>query len=205
MSAPPERSVYEVFVPLHGAHQAANAAIATEAVESVLHGPFDPECRGRGVRRRSRIPGRVEMVSAEPTVILDGAHNPDAAAALGDALERIVHRVAGRRVAVLGMLAGRDPVRFLAALNDHFPLDLVVACDHAGATRGTRRRPSVAACESIGRTGRRWPTSDIAAGVTRAIDLGDESDLIVVTGSFRVVEEARRSPRCRLDPVAHVR
>ena len=133
------------------------------------------------------MPGRVEMVSAEPTVILDGAHNPDAAAALGTTLTESF-TVSGRRVVVVGMLAGRDPERFLRALDEQFALDLVIGCDMAGP-RGSAATAMVAAAEAIGLPS--MTARSIAAGVAMAVSLGDDSDLVVVTGSFRVVDEAR--------------
>ena len=179
-------SRYELFLPLHGAHQCGNAAMALEAVDSVLHGGIDPELVAVAFEQ-VEIPGRVEMVSAEPTVILDGAHNPDATAALGATLTESF-TVSGRRVVVIGMLAGRDPERFLRALDEQFALDLVIGCDMAGP-RGTSSTAMVAAAEAIGLPS--LTARSIAAGVAMAGSLGDESDLVVVSGSFRVVDEAR--------------
>ena len=179
-------SRYELFLPLHGAHQCGNAAMALEAVESVLHGGIDPELVAAAFEQVG-IPGRVEMVSAEPTVILDGAHNPDAAAALGTTLTESF-TVSGRRVVVVGMLAGRDPERFLRALDEQFALDLVIGCDMAGP-RGSAATAMVAAAEAIGLPS--MTARSFAAGVAMAVSLGDDSDLVVVTGSFRVVDEAR--------------
>ncbi|MFN8050637.1 MAG: Mur ligase family protein [Acidimicrobiales bacterium] len=179
-------SRFEVFIPLHGSHQATNAAIAIEATESVLHGQLSAEVVDTAFASLS-VPGRVELVRSEPVVIVDGAHNADAAAAVGATLsESFV--TAGRRTAVLGMLAGRPPQRFIEALNDAFPLDLVVAC----TTPGPRGVASSEIAEAARQLGLAVVEADsVAAGVTRAIDVGDEGDLILVTGSFRVVDEAR--------------
>ena len=96
----------EVFLPLHGAHQAANAAAALAAVEAFLgggdKGMLDPELVREGFARVAS-PGRLEVVRTSPTVLLDAAHNAHGmtatVAALGDAFA-FTHLVAV--VAVLG-------------------------------------------------------------------------------------------------------
>jgi dihydrofolate synthase / folylpolyglutamate synthase len=96
----------EVFLPLFGAHQAQNAALALAAVEAFL---------GAGKNRQLELdlvregfanvdsPGRLERVRSAPTILLDGAHNPHGMAATVNALEEefsFRHLVAV--VAVLG-------------------------------------------------------------------------------------------------------
>jgi dihydrofolate synthase/folylpolyglutamate synthase len=96
----------DVFLPLHGAHQAANAAAALAAVEAFLgggdKGMLDPEMVREGFARVAS-PGRLEVVRTSPTVLLDAAHNAHGmtatVAALGDAFA-FTHLVAV--VAVLG-------------------------------------------------------------------------------------------------------
>ena len=67
----------DVFLPLHGAHQAANAAAALAAVEACLsHGEsLDGDVVRAGFAAVSS-PGRLEVVRSSPTVIVDSAHNP---------------------------------------------------------------------------------------------------------------------------------
>ncbi|MEI9907556.1 MAG: hypothetical protein WDO06_06405 [Actinomycetota bacterium] len=66
----------DIFLPLHGQHQAANAATALAAVESFFGGePLDPESVMTGFANVTS-PGRCEVVFRNPTVILDAAHNP---------------------------------------------------------------------------------------------------------------------------------
>lgn len=185
-------SRFEVFIPLHGSHQAQNAAVAIEATESVLHAQLDPDVVDAAFETL-RIHGRIEMVSADPVVVVDGAHNPDAAGALGRALsESFV--IAGRRVAVIGMLQGRDPLAFLSALNDEYPIDLVIGCS-LPASRGAPGSAIAAAAAQLGIPA--VQSDDIPSGVSRALDQSDEADLIVVTGSFRVVDDATAVVRRR--------
>ena len=78
----PARRYDDVFVPLHGAHQADNAAIALAAAEAFV-GRAARRRRRRARRSRAvRSPGRLEVVGRQPLVLLDGAHNVAGAQAL---------------------------------------------------------------------------------------------------------------------------
>jgi len=96
----------EVFLPLFGAHQAQNAALALAAVEAFLGAGKDKQLEVELVREGFATvdsPGRLERVRSAPTILLDGAHNPHGMAATVSALEEefsFRHLVAV--VAVLG-------------------------------------------------------------------------------------------------------
>jgi dihydrofolate synthase / folylpolyglutamate synthase len=88
-----DREVTDVVLPLFGAHQADNAALALGAFAALTGGSFD--AMDDDVLRHGldavTVPGRLEVVHREPTVVLDGAHNPHgaraAAAAVAEAFE----------------------------------------------------------------------------------------------------------------------
>lgn len=109
----------ELWLPLHGAHQATNAAIALAAAESFLtrSGRALDQDAARAGFAAVRSPGRLELVprpGAAP-VLLDGAHNPDAARALALAL-RTDFPAFDQRVLVLGMLGQKDVDGVVGAL-----------------------------------------------------------------------------------------
>jgi dihydrofolate synthase / folylpolyglutamate synthase len=105
----------DLALPLHGRHQAENAAVAIAAVEAFL---------GRAVRLADDVleaglgavtsPGRLQLVSTDPTVLLDAAHNPHGAialvAALGEAFDF------DELVFVLGVVADKDAAGIVRAL-----------------------------------------------------------------------------------------
>jgi dihydrofolate synthase/folylpolyglutamate synthase len=110
----------EIFLPLHGAHQATNAAVALAAVEAFFGAgasrQLDPEAITQGFASVTS-PGRLERLDTEPPVFADAAHNPHAARALAAALRdelgfrRIVVILATMRDKdVRGILAGLEPV-----------------------------------------------------------------------------------------------
>ncbi|MGI8426178.1 MAG: bifunctional folylpolyglutamate synthase/dihydrofolate synthase [Actinomycetota bacterium] len=78
--------VYEdLILPLYGAHQSRNLTLAIAAAEAFRDAPLDEDSL-RAAIATLRIPGRLEVMSRRPLVILDGAHNPSGAAALRPAI-----------------------------------------------------------------------------------------------------------------------
>jgi len=104
-----------VRVPLLGPHQLENAATAVAAVETL------GECLGCGFTDRQvksgleqvRWPGRCQVLSAKPLLVVDGAHNPGAGKVLAGALRSIRRKPWGL---VMGMCADKDARGFAAAL-----------------------------------------------------------------------------------------
>ena len=82
------KDVYtDIFIPLHGKHQASNAAAALVAVEAFFG---DQELDIEAVRAgfaNVTSPGRCEIIHRDPTIIIDAAHNPHGAAALADTIQ----------------------------------------------------------------------------------------------------------------------
>jgi dihydrofolate synthase/folylpolyglutamate synthase len=107
----------ELFLPLHGAHQAHNAAAALAAVEAFLgagdDGPLDIDTVRVGFAAMDS-PGRLETIRSSPTIILDGAHNPAGAKALASALAEDF--AFDRLVGVVAIMSDKDVGAILAAL-----------------------------------------------------------------------------------------
>jgi dihydrofolate synthase/folylpolyglutamate synthase len=188
----------DVFLPLHGEHQAHNAAIALAAVEAFF---------GAGAQRQLDIdtvragfaavtsPGRLERMRSAPTVFVDAAHNPAGAAALAQTLaEEFDFRFL---VGVVAVMADKDASAILAALEP--VLNRIVVTQN-----GSPRAQDV---ESLALTAQQWfgPDRVVTAETLRdAIDtattLVDEADAedrsfagtgIVITGSVVTAGAAR--------------
>lgn len=77
----------DIFIPLHGKHQASNAAAALVAVEAFF-GEQDLDIEAvRAGFANVKSPGRCEVLHRDPTIIIDAAHNPHGAAALAETIE----------------------------------------------------------------------------------------------------------------------
>jgi len=175
----------EVHLPLHGAHQADNAAAAVAAAQGLLETPIDPEVVA-GALASVKMPGRLEVIRRHPLVVLDGAHNPAGAAAVGQALSEDFAAVR-RVIVVIGCLRGRDPAELLAALGAE-RIAVVVAC-RPPSPRAQDPEKVVEAAQSLGIVAEECETTIEA--LERALDLAERDDLVLVTGSLYVVGAAR--------------
>ena len=102
-------------VGLLGAHQVTNAAVAVAATSALTaFGYSIPAAALRHGLASARLPGRLEVVATAPTVVLDGAHNPDKLAALLAALRQFFP--GGRLVVVAAFTARHDYRAMLAML-----------------------------------------------------------------------------------------
>jgi len=180
------RGLYEeVFLRVHGSHQARNALLALTAAEEFLDAalPNDVVAEAFG---ELTLPGRAEGVAHEPTILLDGAHNPEAAQALSETIA-VAFAVSEPRVFVLGSLEPRDPADFIENAGIG-PGDYVVAAP-VNSPRSTA--PSLIAEAATAADA----TAETAANVDQAIDrakvLAGIEGIVIVTGSLYAVGEAR--------------
>lgn len=123
----------DMFLPLHGEHQAHNAVVALAAVEAFFGAGADRQLDVEAVRAgfaSVRSPGRLERMRSAPTVFIDAAHNPAGAAALADTLrEEFEFRYL---VGVVSVMADKDVDGILTALEP--VLDQIVVT-HNGSPR----------------------------------------------------------------------
>lgn len=123
----------EIFLPLHGEHQAHNAAVALAAVEAFFGAGADRQLDIEAIRSGFAsviIPGRLERVRSAPAVFLDAAHNPHGAAALAETLQSEFDF--RRLVGVISVMGDKDVAGILAALEPAFD-EIVVT--HNGSPR----------------------------------------------------------------------
>jgi len=175
----------EIYLPLHGAHQADNAAAALVATEAFFGEALDPDVVAEGFATVTS-PGRMEVMSRRPLVLLDGAHNPAGAAALGLALDEEFSAI-DRRIAVYGTVTGRNPAVFAESLGlETFDEVLVVT---PPTSRAANAKEVAAELESVGVSAR--PVDSLERALNEAIDAADPNDMVLVTGSLYLVGAAR--------------
>jgi dihydrofolate synthase / folylpolyglutamate synthase len=175
----------EVYLPLHGAHQGTNAAIALAAAEAFFASPLSDDVV-RFAFGGVSMPGRFEVVGREPLVILDGAHSPEAAASIMETLHDDFER-GGNTILVVGMLQPRDVASMLEAFEVENAA-VVIACAPP-SPRAIAPEEIAQIAESRGATA--IVEHDVAKAIDRARTLASEDDTILVTGSLYVVGAAR--------------
>jgi len=181
----PNGVVEQVYVPLHGRHQGDNAAVALAAVEAFF-GRGLPDQVIADAFAQVTMPGRFEVVRHGPLVVIDGAHNPPgaetAAATLAEDFE-----ISGRRILVVGLLAGREVTGMLEALGAP-DADLVVACTPP-SPRAVPADEVAAAARALGVDAE--AVADVGAAVDAALGVATPDDAVLVAGSLYVAGAAR--------------
>jgi dihydrofolate synthase/folylpolyglutamate synthase len=191
----PHGILEDVFLPLHGSHQADNAAAAVAAVEAFFGRALNPDVVAEAFGGL-RLPGRFEVVHRAPLLVLDGAHNPDGARAAAATLAGEFD-VKGTRHWVLGLLAGRDVGEMLVELGVR-PGDRVITCSPP-TPRAVPAEDLAAGVTARGVAANAVP--DVGAALERALRAaeaagdGHGGDLVIVTGSLYTVGAARTACR----------
>jgi dihydrofolate synthase / folylpolyglutamate synthase len=187
-------SYEELFLPLHGAHQAQNAAVAVAAVEGLLGGgrvPIDADAV-RLAFGRVRSPGRLEVLRRAPTIIVDSAHNPAGAQALASAIQDDFHFAS--LVAVVSVLRDKDTVGILEALEP--VVDLVVVTENS-SPRATPLDDLVGLAVGVMGRDRVHQAQTMPDAIDVAVGLADQAAGhggagVLVTGSVISAGDARR-------------
>ncbi|MFJ3186843.1 bifunctional tetrahydrofolate synthase/dihydrofolate synthase [Streptomyces halstedii] len=185
-----------VFLPLYGAHQAHNAAVALAAVEAFF-GIGAEQTRGLDIEAVRKAfasvlsPGRLEVVRSSPTVVLDAAHNPAGARAAAEGVSEAFSF--SRLIGVVGASDGKDVRGLLEAFEPVFA-EVVVTQNSSGRAMDADALAAVAV-EVFGQD-RVQVEPRLDDALEAAITLAEEEAEyagagVLVTGSVITVGEAR--------------
>ena len=181
----------EIFLPLHGRHQASNAAAALVAVEAFFGDqPLDIDAVRSGFASVVS-PGRCEVVHRDPTIILDAAHNPHGAKALAETLRSEFNF--DEIIAVVGVFGDKDAAGIFKELE---PI-----VDHVIVTQSTSERAMPSSevekiASSVFGVDRVFEVQDLFQAIDKAISdsvrpLSEATVGIIITGSVVTVGQAR--------------
>ena len=179
----------ELYLPLYGAHQGANAALAIAAVESLIGGgdqPLNAEVVADGLGATTS-PGRLQLLGTAPTVLVDAAHNPHGARALVAALDEAFD--IDEWGAVVGILAGKDTVGIVSTLTPAVARVFATAPDSERAG-DPDLIADVAEAADVPVTVH--PTLEDAADAARAWAAESDRRAVIIAGSVVLAGEAIR-------------
>lgn len=184
------KDVYtDLFLPLHGKHQAQNAALAIVAVESFF-GDKDLDIEAvRAGFANAKSPGRLEVVRRDPTIILDAAHNSHGARALANALQE--EFTFDQTIGVVGVFQDKDGAGILLELEPVLDSVIITQSDSPRALDADQL--AIIARKIFG-TERVYVERDLSKAIEKATatnPLEDESIGVVITGSVTTVGQAR--------------
>jgi dihydrofolate synthase/folylpolyglutamate synthase len=189
------REYAEVFLPLYGAHQAQNAALALAAVEALgADEPLSEEVV-REALAEVTSPGRLEVVRRGPTILLDAAHNPHGAAAAVEGIRDAF--TFDPLVGVVGLMADKDAEGILAELE---PVLSEVVCTQNGTARALPAEELAQVAADIFGEHRVRVAPRLDDALEQAVTLAETGGVlgesigsggVLVTGSVVTVGEAR--------------
>jgi dihydrofolate synthase/folylpolyglutamate synthase len=175
---------YELSIPLLGRHQLDNAATAVAALEVLAEKGFgvSKDSITRGLAQVD-WPGRLQVVSHHPLIVVDGAHNPDGARGLKGSLERYFDF--DRAILVIGTSDDKDIAGIVSQLASLFDSVIVTYSQHPRAVAVAEITAEFAKYGVEAQV-----ASDVPTALSRAVAMAGDKDLICVAGSLFVVAEA---------------
>ena len=187
------RSEYtDIYLPLHGAHQAANAAVAIATVEAFVGVALDEELV-RAAFASVSSPGRLEILHRDPTVIIDAAHNPHGATALANTIRNEFDFES--IFCVLGILGEKDVRGVLKALEPVVDRLIVTKSD---SPRALPVAELFAEAVQVFGNDRVFKEDDLNSAITYAMEqatlinqVSDGVSAVVITGSVVTAGSAR--------------
>jgi dihydrofolate synthase/folylpolyglutamate synthase len=182
----------DIYLPLHGAHQAANAAVAIATVEAFVGVALDEELV-RAAFASVSSPGRLEILHRDPTVIIDAAHNPHGATALADTIRNEFDFES--IFCVLGILGEKDVKGVLKALEPVVDRLIVTKSD---SPRALPVAELFAVAVQVFGNDRVFKEDDLNSAITYAMEqatlinqVSDGVSAVVITGSVVTAGSAR--------------
>ena len=184
----------DIFLPLHGEHQAKNAAVALAAVEAFFGAssghPIDIASVRTGFAK-AISPGRLERVRTSPTTFLDACHNPHGAKALAAALDRDFDFA--RLIGVVSIFTDKDAAGILTALES--VLTEVVITQNASPRARDAYELAELARDIFGEE-RVFVEPDLPSAYAQAVELAEDAEVqsgsgIIITGSVVTAGDAR--------------
>ncbi|KQY63664.1 MULTISPECIES: bifunctional tetrahydrofolate synthase/dihydrofolate synthase [unclassified Nocardioides] len=185
----------DLFLPLYGAHQAQNAAVALAAVEAFAGDEALSDEVVREAFASVTSPGRLEVIRRSPTVVLDAAHNPHGAEATAAALEDSF--AFSPLIGVMGVMADKDYEGVLAAFEPHFSH---IICTQNSTDRSKSAEALAEVAREVFGEDRVTTTPRLADAIDQATTMAEAGEAIsdtfgaggvLVTGSVVTVGEAR--------------
>jgi len=180
----------DLFLPLHGAHMARNAALAVAAVEAFLGGqPLAPEIIEEGLASVV-APARLELARTSPAIVIDTAHNPQAAQATIDACQEAF--AFQPLIGVVAMMADKDTSGVLEIFAS--AMDQVVVTRAQGTPRALPAEELARAAEDF------WPAGKVHQApampdalelATLLADAAGPGTGVLVAGSLIAAGQAR--------------
>lgn len=173
------------LLPLLGRHQVWNAVTVIETAKALQHMGLHitDQAMFEGIKA-AVVPARMEVLSTDPFVLLDGGHNEDCALALDHVLHTYLPQK--KLIGLMGMMEDKEYDRYLSIIAPHFSTLFCVA----------PQNPRALSAERLAGASSRYCNDTVAyttveAAVQAAQKALDKADALVICGSFYLASELR--------------
>ncbi|RJQ39999.1 MAG: bifunctional folylpolyglutamate synthase/dihydrofolate synthase [Nitrospiraceae bacterium] len=198
-------NIDDLVIPLPGRHQVLNVALALKTIEIVSkksshHASCITHHAISAGLENIKWQGRLELVSKEPLILIDGAHNPDAAKILADSLKEIFIREYGRIILIAGIMSDKDARGIMEPL---LPLAAEIILTAPAYERAASPQKLAECAAEMGFTDTHIAPT-VREAIAMAVSLGEigaqrqenseknfTDSLILITGSFYTIGEAK--------------
>ena len=174
----------DLFIPLLGRNQQANAAVAVAAMHAAAERgalEFGEEAVRKGLAT-VRWPGRLEVVGRDPLIMLDGAHNPEGALALRAMVQEVKRE---KLICVMGVLGDKLYAKMVGSIAPE--CDLLVAT----TPPGPRALPAGLLAAEAGKHTKTVTEPDLRRAMDRALVIAQPGDMVLCCGSLHLVGPVR--------------
>ncbi len=173
-------------IKLVGIHQIYNAVAVIEAMKILRGKSFDITDEDiKTALKKAKFPARFEIMSKDPLIIVDGAHNKQAAESLGLTLQKLTSTP---KVAIMGMMADKDFHSAVGLIAKEckciitIPVDNPRAIDEVSLANVAREY-----CNEV------YPMSDYDEALRKALDIAGENGAVIICGSFYMASDMRKN------------
>ena len=175
---------------LNGAHQMANAAVAIAACELLENAGFSIQPSHLRVGLKNvNWPGRFQILSQNPAIVLDVAHNPASIRCLAAQLEKMY---AGRKIYfVIGLMQDKD-IQLIAQIVSRiaYAIQPVASSFYRAIKAHNLHRQFSSFNVEL------YEGKTVANGVTSVLQLCEKEDVVCITGSHYIAGEAMQAINC---------
>lgn len=178
---------HHVKTSMFGLHHGENIALSIAAIENLqINGLFVTDQAIIEGIEKAYIPGRMEIVGFEPTIILDGAHNIEAIKVLKRTIENDFRF--GKLIIVIGILSDKNIKKMLEII---VPISDIIIATKSTNNRAFDPNKIIDILIKINPNKRSFCIENIKEAIIKAKDIAQNKDLICITGSLFTVGEAR--------------
>lgn len=176
----------ELTIHLIGEHQTKNARLALGAIEQ-LRKKYSFNISNENLITgfsKAEMPARLELICNEPTILIDGAHNPNGMEALANAIKQYLPNK--RIVCIMGMLKDKDSNSSLEYLDGL--IDTVITLEPDNPRKQTNKELAEKAVKFFDVV---YPIDSFTEAIEKALDITGDDGALLVCGSLYLASELR--------------